>query len=94
MRPIYKELIIASISGCTGMIAGIVIAGIRLASYGTLIPSVECNDTPLACARRTAENQCGGPGTYKVLNEEPENKRFTYVCIDPVEGHVSKLPAA
>lgn len=48
-------------------------------------PNIEakCADSPLACARRTAENRCGGPGKYRLLDEKGAGyqSKFTFVCV-------------
>lgn len=82
MKPRLRSILstFASSAICTGV--GIVVGAWVAAPH---VPNIDapCADTPLACAKRTAENRCGGPGTYQLVGADKAGKppRFLFVCV-------------
>lgn len=88
MKPPLRSILITFISSavCTGVgvVAGIWMAqDAREPNFREPNFETPCADAPLACAKRTAENRCGGPGKYRLVGKEiaGQRARFTFVCV-------------
>lgn len=82
MKPRLRSILGTFVSSaiCTGV--GIVAGWM---AHDSRVPNIEtpCADSPLACAKRTAENRCGGPGTYQLVSAAKSDKppKFVFVCV-------------
>jgi hypothetical protein len=83
MKPRLRSILSTFVSSaiCTGV--GIAV-GAWIATPRVSNIDAPCADTPLACAKRTAENRCGGPGTYQLVGADKSSKlpKFVFVCVD------------
>lgn len=79
MKPLARSVLgtFAISLSCTSI--GIVVGMWMEANSRPSNVEAPCADSPLACAKRTAANRCGGPGRYRLLDEH--KSKFTFICV-------------